>query len=119
RVAGGAPARQERHERVVWCADDSDGQVVTARRGADHVERHFRGGASRDTDLCAQPSRLDPVADVDAETVQGAEDLRVTPEQPDDEGTEETKAHASNPKQGSPSAPRPSRGRRSTPRSRR
>ena len=77
----------------MWCADDSDGQVVTARRGADHVERHFRGGASRDTDLCAQPSRLDPAADVDAETVQGAEDLRVTPEQPDDEGTEENEGH--------------------------
>jgi hypothetical protein len=86
----------------VWCADDFDGQVVTARRGADHVERRFRGGArSRDTDLCAQPTRLDPVADVDAETVQGAEDLRVTPEQPDDEGTEENEGHGFDHEQGS------------------
>ena len=92
-------------------ADDPDDQRVAARRGSHHVERWFRGGArSRDTGLDAQLTRRRvPVAD--SETVQGAEDLRMAPEQPGHEDTEEGERHGFEHEQRGQVALRAARGR--------
>ena len=77
-------------------ADDADGDCLAVRGGSHHVERGVGAGArSDDTGLDPELIRdLAPTFDIDAEPVEGAEDLGMAPEQPDHEEGEEEERHA-------------------------